>query len=534
MSFFAPPPGLKMTLSVYEAIRDSIGNASAETGGMLGGDFEKNEITHFFYDNQASRSAAAYSPDTVTINDLLTDVWNPTGVRLLGFAHSHPPGICHPSRGDEIYAERILSCNTDAPFIALPIVQSEPDVDQFQIRMFVARRNGAGIKIDRIPFMIVADSDARCGYDTLNRFPLNKPAMVRPRSCETTPPVVSTPRPRMITPSSTARKINPVGSTFDRVAHAYDLQHLAACRFIYIGAGGAAGFIEDMARAGLGEHVLIDPDVVSETNLATQQVYRKDIGRPKVACIAERVIDINPGATVIARQKSLDEMSDNAFREFAFTQMPGNPPPADVVLCGLTDNFQAQARVNRLGLNFGLPTLCAQVYAEGRAAEITFTYPGVTPACHRCILSARYDAYLKNGFENNVSSNGTPIFATTRLNAIKGFVAMAILHHGRHHPRWGGMLWRIGNRNLIQVRLDPDVESLLGIGNFEQALAGARGEQLFFDETIWRPQLQECPATGYAIPCPDCGGTGDLRFAIARFADTRLISGSNNESMDVP
>ena len=338
----------------------------------------------------------------------------------------------------------------------------------------------------------------------------------------------------MIAPPNAARKIDPVDSTFDRVARAYDLKHLAACRLIYIGAGGAAGFIEDMARAGLGEHVLIDPDIVSETNLATQQVYRKDIGRPKVACIAERVIDINPAAAVIARQVSLDEISDNAFRELAFTQMPGKPPPTDIILCGLTDNFEAQARVNRSGLNFGLPTLCAQVYAEGRAAEITFTYPGVTPACHRCILSARYDAYLKNGFVNNVTSNGTPIFATTRLNAIKGFVAMALLHHGRGHPRWGGMLQRIGNRNLIQVRLDPDVESVLGIQNFGQALAGANGDQLFFDETIWRPQLQECPATGYAVPCPDCGGTGDLRFAIARFANTRLMPGSNNESSDAP
>jgi proteasome lid subunit RPN8/RPN11 len=506
-----------LTLAVYEAIRSSIGSAAAEVGGMLGGDFKKREITHFFYDARASRSAAVYSPDTETINNLLADEWNPDGIRLLGFVHSHPPGMWQPSRGDEIYAEKILSSNTELPYLALPIVQSERDTDQFQIRMFVARRSVSGITIDRIPFMIAADSDERSGYTTPYRSREARTiATVRPT---TVPPTLL----RTFQASRVSHKPPFADTTFERVESAYDLAHLAACRFIYIGAGGAAGFIEDLARAGLGEHVIIDPDVVSETNIATQQVYRKDIGRPKVHCIAERIKDINPAARVVGRQISLDEISDKVFRELAFAQMPNHSPPNDVVLCGLTDNFEAQARVNRLGLNFGLPTLCAQVYAEGRAAEITFTYPGVTPACHRCILSARYDAYLKNSFQNNVTSKGTPIFSTTRLNAIKGFIAMALLHHGKSHSRWGGMLVRIGHRNLVQVRLDPDLEFVLGISNFKQAFHGASGEQLFFDETIWRPQMPESPATGYPAPCPDCGGTGNLRYAIGSFTDTRSM-----------
>jgi proteasome lid subunit RPN8/RPN11 len=517
------PEVLNLTLAVYEAIRGTVGAASAETGGMLGGNFEKNEITHFFHDESANRSAAIYSPDTEAINNLLSNQWNPAGIRLMGFVHSHPSGIHQPSRGDEIYAERILSHNNEVPFLALPIVQSVPDVNQFQLRMFIARRNGTGIKIDRIPFIIVADSDEDCGYDTRHRRTPKAGSASHPSKRDMPPTTVSRTQPTIIFGDNRSQKAKPANSTFDRVTRAYDLRHLSTCRLLCIGAGGGAGFIEDNARAGVGEHVIIDPDVVSETNIATQQVYRRDIDRPKVACLAERIIDINPTAAVIPRQKPLEEISDDEFRELAFAPMPHRPPPTDVVLCGLTDNFEAQARVNRLGLNLGLPTFCAQVYAEGLAAEITFTFPGVTPACHRCILSARYNAYLKNGFKNNVTSNGTPIFATTRLNAIKGFILLAILHHGRSHPRWGGMLARIGNRNLVQVRLDPDVGSLLGIRNFEQAFDGVSREQLFFDETIWRPQMPESPATGYPAPCPDCGGTGNLRYAIGSFTDTRSM-----------
>jgi hypothetical protein len=311
-----------------------------------------------------------------------------------------------------------------------------------------------------------------------------------------------------------------LAETFKRVRGAYDLERLAHCRIIYVGAGGAASFIEDLARAGVGEHVLIDPDIVAEVNLATQQAYRRDIGRAKVECIAERIRDINLNAVAVARQQRLEEISDAEFRELAFAPLNGSRPVV-TLLCGLTDNFAAQARVNRLALQLGLPSLCAQVYREGRAAEVTFTYPGVTPACHRCILSSRYKAYLEQGFKNDVTSDGTPIFATTRLNALKGFVTMAILHHGTAHARWGGLLARIANRNLAQIRMDPDLATKLGMKVFERVFGGGDRERILFDDVVWLPQDPDCLEKNGRPTCPDCCGTGDLRDASGKFGDTR-------------
>jgi hypothetical protein len=282
-----------------------------------------------------------------------------------------------------------------------------------------------------------------------------------------------------------------------------------------------------MARAGLGEQIIIDGDTVSRSNLATQQTYARDIGRPKAECVAERILDINPSAMVIPRLHMLDEIDDAEFKRLALDPLPGRPAPELTVLCGFTDAFPAQARINRLALNLSLPSLSAQVYKEGRAAEVTFTHPDTTPACARCILSSRYK-YYEDGAENEVTSHGTPIFSTTRLNAIKGVIMLAIIHHSTDHPRWGALLKRIGNRNLVQVRMDPDLESTLGIQNFTQALGGADQKQILTDETIWRPQLPECPANGYAVPCPDCGGTGNLRDSAGKVTDTRR-SGKGKE-----
>jgi hypothetical protein len=323
--------------------------------------------------------------------------------------------------------------------------------------------------------------------------------------------------------------------TFQRVRQAYDLDRLAASRVIVVGVGGAVAFAEDLARTGVGSFVLIDPDVVSETNLATQQVYRRDLGRPKVECIAERIHDINPAARTIPLQQSLDELDDEEFENLV--QAPeGAPQPVITLLCGFTDDFSTQARVNRLALHFGLPSLCAQLYKEGRAAEITFTYPGVTPACHRCMLLPRYRAYLEGDFRNDVTSDGTPIFATTRVNALKGYLTMALLHHGHLSVirtgdsvapspallRWGLLLSRICNRTLVQLRLDPDLRTTLGIRVFDRVFQDGSGDRILFDEAIWLPQQPEFAADGSPL-CLDCSGTGDLRQAIGTFDDTRIM-----------
>ncbi len=383
----------------------------------------------------------------------------------------------------------------------LPIVVTKPDTGSFEISPFVALRDGKTVKVERLTLNIVRD-EQHSEIISFEKFQKNlqsapvtqKPAESRPKFSEL--------------------------AVFTRVREAYDLDHLSECRVIILGAGGAAAFAEDLSRAGVGQIILIDGDTVSETNLATQQTYRRDIGRPKVECIAERLFEINEQASIISLPRWLDTFDDTEFAELIAGEIEGKKP-IRTLICGLTDSFEAQARINRLALQFGIPSLCAQVYQEGRGAEITFTYPGLTPACHRCILSSRFKAFLEQGYKNAITSDGTPIFATTRLNAVKGFIALAILHHGTSHPRWGGLLRRIGNRNLVQIRMDPDFAETLGFTIFDRVFQASDTRRIFFDEAIWLSMEAESVTNGYDYNCPDCGGTGDLGKAIGTFSDTR-------------
>ena len=525
---------LPITWEVLSQIADTVGKLPAESGGAFGGLERKRTVSSFHFDKSSRTSAVTYSPDHKHLNRIFKTEWKPKGIRLKGFVHSHPGYMSRPSQGDEVYAERILRAIPDMTVLWLPIVNTVADTGDFQLTPWAATLVQGRLKIVRGELKILnvpknaeielaglAVPRSLFKADMLNEIRIKGPA----RPVQPVASLSSAPKPQK--KGQACSPVKPqeiVSTTFDRVQGVYDLPLMAQSRIIAVGAGGAAEWLEQLARAGVGQFVLIDPDTVSETNLATQQVYRRDIGRPKVDCIAERIRDINPTAKTIAIQKSLDDLDDEELARLANDPIDGRPA-RKTILCGLTDSFFAQARVNRLALHLGIPSLCGQVYREGRGCEITFTYPGVTPACNRCILSSRYRHYLEQRLENDVTSHGTPIFATARLNATKGFVALALLHHGTDHPRWGGMLARIGKRNLVVVRMDPDFGTSIGMPTFDKVFAHADGERLFFDETIWLPQDAESQATGHS-PCPDCGGSGDLSQSIGRFETTVIDPGN--------
>jgi len=479
----AGPEPLWMTRRVLDDIIATVGSRPAEEGGMLGGRRSRGVITDFYFDTTADRTSVRYYPDREVVRPLLRDEWNPASIDLIGFVHSHPAGLRRPSSGDLRYAEQVLSVNGAMDRMVMPIVQTRPDTGSASIHGYdVVRARAGGVALRDIDIEIL---DLR-----------------------TTPGTVDDP-------------------AFSRVASAYDLHALAGVRLVLVGAGGAASFGEAMARAGVGEFVLIDPDVVELANIGTQQTYRRDVGRPKVDAMAERILDINPHARVLGVRAHSDELTDDMFarlvhRPLANASVLG---PSSTILCGFTDSFWAQARVNRLALDLGVAHVAAQVYEGGMGCEVSFHVPGRSVACGRCVLGGRYRAHLDPAVRlPEVTSHGTPLWATDRLNELKAQIVLAIAHGitdgDPGHPgriRYEELLEATATRNLVQVRLRPDAP----LPAFEKAFAGSDRSRIVTDETLWMPQEPENPDHGFPA-CPDCGGTGDLRDAIGTIADTRI------------
>lgn len=309
----------------------------------------------------------------------------------------------------------------------------------------------------------------------------------------------------------------PMDDAFSRLAALYDPAALSRKTVVCIGTGGARGFIEDLARCGVGRFVLLDGDKVEPPNLATQGVFTDELGRNKAECAAERIRLINPEAQAEAVPRFLDDdLDDSAFAALVGPVLKERP--RDVLIAGCTDHFFAQARSAQLALQFGAPYLAAQLYAGGLGGEIFFCCPGVTTGgCPRCAMSSRYRAYLEEGYRNEVTTDGAAIFTTNRLNALKGQIALMLLLYGEPGGgRYRRLLEGVRDRNFVLVRMSPGAGEALGLPVLDYPDAG---RYAFFDETLWIPQKPD----GEPSPCPLCGGEADLTRLAGTFEDTRIL-----------
>ena len=304
-----------------------------------------------------------------------------------------------------------------------------------------------------------------------------------------------------------------VSDYFAKVKSLYP-DHVLDKVIVCVGTGGARSFLENCARSGFRNFILMDKDVVGTTNIATQGVFISEMGKKKVEVIRERILDINPKARVVCVDSFLDDaMSDEEFK--SYLDMFPHRRPTDYLILGCTDNFEAQKRSSMLALKYGNPYLAAMMYAGGAAAELIFTYPGVTESCPRCLLRDRFEKY-EHGFQNDVDSSACPIFATERMNATKGYIAlMLLMYHEDPTSPFNDMLNKVANRNFVWIRLNPYLkETALGIELFDRLFAGTPERFTFMDETIWIPQHPDTDP-----PCKMCGGTGDLREFSVKWAD---------------
>lgn len=82
------------------------------------------------------------------------------------------------------------------------------------------------------------------------------------------------------------------------------MKRLSEAKVAIFGIGGVGGYVaEALARTGVGSFVLIDDDKVCLTNINRQIIATtKTVGRDKVEVMRERILDINPKATVETRK----------------------------------------------------------------------------------------------------------------------------------------------------------------------------------------------------------------------------------------
>ena len=285
---------------------------------------------------------------------------------------------------------------------------------------------------------------------------------------------------------------------YSRINGAVNIELLQQTHIIGVGAGGAYCLYESLARSAVGKLTVLDFDTVDDVNLTRQGYELHQIGKRKVDALGEHLKNVNEGLQYTGITKNFLDMDDKELDEIF--------GKGDLFLF-LTDSFNAQAFGNKLALRYGKPAIWAGFYEKSQAAEIVFTIPGITPACFRCAVSPRYEVQEESETEILISSGCNTIFHSQVLDAYVGMLMMAILHNdveGYEFSNWFGKQWE---RNLLQLKIHPSYGTEMG-SLFQRTFAATEGRTVTFNSVFQKIEA-ECPPK--YKPCPDCGGSGDLR-----------------------
>lgn len=133
-----------------------------------------------------------------------------------------------------------------------------------------------------------------------------------------------------------------------------------------------------LASAGVGEFVLIDPDVLEENNVVRHAADLTYVGQPKVAAVADLIEKRNPKAVVLPIQ----DRAQNHREELTNVTL--------AVVAGLGSEI-AQRQMGQLLRELAVPFLVGGVYEKGVGGEVFFVAPESGP-CYACFASKLRDS----------------------------------------------------------------------------------------------------------------------------------------------
>lgn len=151
-------------------------------------------------------------------------------------------------------------------------------------------------------------------------------------------------------------------------------EQLLNARILIVGCGALGTYAaEQLARTGIGQLFLIDPDFVELSNLQRQTLFTTkdaELARPKVFAAKEALLKINPELSISTIQESFEHTLFDDFGKL------------DLVL-DCTDNFLARELINDFCLYHQIPFIFAS--AAGTSGQVMAIHPKFGP-CLSCIF----------------------------------------------------------------------------------------------------------------------------------------------------
>lgn len=286
---------------------------------------------------------------------------------------------------------------------------------------------------------------------------------------------------------------------YQRINSAIDVESLSQKCVMQVGVGASSDFSRQLLRCGVRQFKLFDPDRVGPENLCRQGYEAADIARPKVEATADSLRRIDPDVSVEAYCRDVTQLGNDEIASVMSN--------VDLLVLA-TDRFKAQAFGNELALQFGIPAVFMGVYPQGAGGEVIFWHPRLL-ACMRCLCPSRFRAHeaaLISGERLDPPSDGASILDVGITDSIAASICISQLTRG-HDSRFGRLIDTLGDRNFLQIKLDPDW--LVNGRDIVREQLGVTPEcGTYF---AWNTIARRDPDAGQ-LPCPDCERFRGHRF----------------------
>ncbi len=142
---------------------------------------------------------------------------------------------------------------------------------------------------------------------------------------------------------------------------------------IIIGCGSVGSLVAlELARAGVGRFFLVDSDIMCYHNICRHQCGIQDVGKYKTTAVKERILQINPSATVITSSKMIQEVSLEILEPFC---------NEDTIIVGCADNREGDLYADTfLAKPHKMPFISIGCWERAFAGEIFYCLPEGMPA----------------------------------------------------------------------------------------------------------------------------------------------------------
>lgn len=149
---------------------------------------------------------------------------------------------------------------------------------------------------------------------------------------------------------------------------------------VFVGCGSVGSLVAvELAKAGVGNFMLIDNDVFGYHNICRHQCGIYDVGHFKTDALADRIFQINPYATVMKKNCMIQEIDRGEMEDFC---------NEDTIIIGGADNREGDLYASDFALERNkMPFISIGCWERAFAGEIFYCLPNGMPT-YRDFLKA--------------------------------------------------------------------------------------------------------------------------------------------------